>query len=54
MAQAMLEDRPQRVTGEHAAHIVEILAAASESMRSGQPVEVMSTFPLPRPMEWAE
>ncbi len=53
LAQAIAEGRPHRATGEHAAHVVEILCAASESAQSGQPVEVHSSFTPPEPMEWA-
>jgi len=53
LAQAILEDRPHRATGEQAAHIVDILAAISESIASGQSVEVRSSFPPPPPLEWA-
>ena len=52
MAQAIAEGRPHRATGEHAAHVVEILCAASEAMQSGRPVEVHSSFAPPAPMEW--
>jgi predicted dehydrogenase len=53
MAQAIAEGRPHRATGEHAAHVVEILCAATDSMHSGQPVEVQSSFTPPAPMDWA-
>lgn len=52
MVQAIAEGRPHRATGEQAAHVVEILSAASESMQSKQPVEVHSSFAPPAPMEW--
>lgn len=52
MAQAIAEGRPHRATGEQAAHVVEILCAASESVQSGKPVEVHSSFTPPAPMEW--
>ncbi len=52
MAQAIAEGRPHRATGEQAAHVVEILRAATESMKTGQPVEVHSSFTPPAPMEW--
>ena len=53
MAQAIREGRPHRVTGEQAAHVVDILAAARESMRTSAPVEIASDFPSPALMEWA-
>ena len=54
MAEAIAAGRPHRATGEHAAHIVEILCAVDESIRTGAPVAVTSTFAPPAPMEWAE
>lgn len=54
MARAMQDNRPHRFTGEMAAHVVEILEAASASMKDGHPVELASTFTPPPPMAWAE
>jgi predicted dehydrogenase len=54
MATAILEERPHRATGEQAAHIVEILAAISQSIQTSQPVAVRSTFPPPAPLDWAQ
>lgn len=53
MAEAMIADRPHRATGEHAAHVVDILCSASESMQRNAPVEVRSMMTPPAPMEWA-
>jgi predicted dehydrogenase len=53
MAQALIEDRPHRATGAQAAHIVELLYAAAESIRSQQPVQIKSSFTAPAPLEWA-
>jgi predicted dehydrogenase len=54
MAEAILEDRPHRATGEQAAHIVDILAAVAESRaHDGRSVAVSSTFPRPELMDWA-
>jgi predicted dehydrogenase len=53
MAQAIREGRPHRATGEQAAHIVDVVSAAVESMRIGKPVDVCSGFAAPAPMEWA-
>ncbi|GAA2398110.1 oxidoreductase [Catellatospora methionotrophica] len=50
---AINEGRPHRCSAEHAAHIVDVLAAASHSQRTGAPVDVTSTFPAPLPMPWA-
>ena len=54
MAEALEENRPQRVTGAQAAHVVEILESAYTSMREGRTVELTSSFDLPAPMPWAE
>jgi predicted dehydrogenase len=54
MALAIAEDRPHRATGDQAAHVVDIFVAAAESLRSGEPVEVASSFRPPAPMPWAE
>ena len=53
IADAIREGRAHRATGEHAAHVVEILTAATESMRTHRPVALESTFSIPEPMEWA-
>jgi predicted dehydrogenase len=53
IADALREGRPHRATGEHAAHVVEILGAAAASMASHRPVALESTFAIPEPMEWA-
>ena len=54
LAEAIRDDRPHRATGEQAAHLVDILAAAQRSLASdGTPPEVTSSFPPPAPMDWA-
>lgn len=53
IAQAIAEGRPHRATGEQAAHVVEILNAITQSMKTGQPVAIRSSFTQPAPMEWA-
>jgi len=53
LADALRENRPHRSTGEHAAHVVEILEAAATSMREGRAVAVESSFAPPEPMDWA-
>lgn len=54
IADAIAENRPQRSSGAQAAHVVEICSAISESLQSGRPVEVASSFSPPWPMEWGE
>jgi predicted dehydrogenase len=53
MAEAFIEDRPHRATGAQAAHVVEIIEAATCSIQNGTPVEIHSTFTPPAPMDWA-
>ena len=50
-AEAMLQGRPHRATGAQAAHIVEILNAASKSVETDRPVEIGSSFTPPAPLE---
>lgn len=54
MAHAIVEERPHRATGEQAAHVVEILEAITQSMRTNRPVFIESGFTQPQPMEWAD
>jgi predicted dehydrogenase len=54
MASAIVEGRPHRAGGEQAAHIVDILCAAVESMESGAPVLVTSSFAAPAPLDWVQ
>ena len=53
LAHALDEDRPHRSSGEHGAHVAEVLNAAEASVVTGGPVDVGSSFPRPAPMEWA-
>jgi predicted dehydrogenase len=53
LAEALEDGRPPRAGAAHAAHVVEILAAAEKSYRDGGAVEVTSDFPQPQPVEWA-
>ncbi|AWN22159.1 gfo/Idh/MocA family oxidoreductase [Deinococcus irradiatisoli] len=51
LGRAIREDRPHRLSGEQATHIVEILEAAHQSIASGQPVEIHSRFVPAAPVE---
>lgn len=54
LAEAIDEGRPQRSTGEHAAHVVEVLEASRLSVvRGGAAVDVQSAFRRPEPFGWA-
>ena len=46
--------KPSRVTGEQAAHVVEILEATNESVKTGRTIELTSSFIPPAPMDWAK
>jgi predicted dehydrogenase len=54
LADALHEHRPHRTTGRQAAHVVDVMAAILESIRSGAVQEVTSTFAAPAPCAWAE
>ena len=54
IADAIAEGRPQRASGAQAAHVVEICSAISQSLETGRPVAVTSTFTPPWPMDWGE
>lgn len=54
LAEAIAGGRRQRVSGEQAAHVVEIMCAAHESMASERPVSLNSTFVPPQPVDWAD
>jgi predicted dehydrogenase len=53
LAQALLEERPHRFSGEQAAHITDILAASTASLASGHSVPITSRFPAPAPADWS-
>jgi predicted dehydrogenase len=54
MAEAMKENRPQRITAAQAAHVVDIVCGIQEASREGRRVEITSEFPQPAPMAWAK
>jgi predicted dehydrogenase len=47
LSAAIAADRPHRATGEHAAHIVEILDATARSVAEGRAVDITSSFTPP-------
>lgn len=53
VAEAIEEDRPQRATGMHAAHVVEVLQGIQTSAEKEHPVHITSAFDQPKPMDWA-
>ena len=53
LARAIEEDRPHRASGEHAAHVVEVLNAVEGAAHDGGAIAVRSGFTPPEPMEWA-
>ncbi len=54
MAEAIKENRPQRITAAQAAHVVDIVCGIQTASREGRHVQIMSEFPQPAPMEWAK
>ena len=54
MAEAIQENRPQRITGAQAAHVVEIVCGIQTAFREGRRVQITSEFPQPAPMDWAK
>jgi predicted dehydrogenase len=53
MAEALSEGRPHRTDAEQAAHLVEVLSAATRSLRTGTTIAVGSGFPPPEPLPWS-
>jgi predicted dehydrogenase len=53
LAEAVEEGRRPRASGEHAAHVVEILDAIDRSRRHGGTAAVASSFERPEPLPWA-
>lgn len=53
LARALIEDTPHRATGEHAAHVVEILAGITDSITLAKPVSIHSSFDPPSPVSTA-
>lgn len=52
-AAALAEGRPHRTPSALAAHVVEVACAIRKSARSGLPVEVLSRFEAPAPLDSA-
>lgn len=50
----MQENRPQRISGAQAAHVVDIVCSIQQAARKGESIEITSEFPQPTPMEWAK
>lgn len=53
MVDAIHANRPARITGSQAAHVVDILCAVKDSLEQEHPVELTSEFVPPAPMDWA-
>ena len=51
MAEAIQENRQQRITGAQAAHVIDIVCGIQAAFREGRRVEMTSEFPQPAPME---
>ena len=52
LAEALLKNKPHRASGEHAAHIIEIMEAIDTSISTKQTVDVHSNFTQPEMMDW--
>ena len=53
LAEAILQNKPHRATGDHAAHTIEIMEAIDTSIATKQTVDVHSNFRQPKMMDWA-
>ena len=53
LAEAILQNKPHRASGQHAAHIIEIMEAIDTSISTKQPVDIQSNFKQPEMMDWA-
>ena len=53
LAESVADRRAPRASGQHAAHVAEILDAARRSYEDGAPVAVSSSFDRPPPLDWA-
>ena len=53
LAEAILKNKPHRASGDHAAHIIEIMEAIDTSIATKQTVDVHSNFIQPEMMDWA-
>ncbi len=54
MAEAIQENRPHRCSGEHAAHVIEIMEGLQTSSDESRKVDIHSTMPRSQRMKWAE
>ena len=54
MAEAIQENRQQRITGAQAAHVIDIVCGIQAAFREGRRVETPTSFPQPAPTPWAE
>ena len=54
MAEAIKDNRAQRITGAQAAHVIDIVCRIQMAIHEGRRVEITSDFPQPAPMEWAK
>ncbi len=54
MAEAIREDRPPRAAGDLAAHVVEVIEGIITASTEGHPVDLQTSFVLPRPLPAAD
>jgi predicted dehydrogenase/sugar phosphate isomerase/epimerase len=50
---ALRTNQPHPTGGAHAAHVVDVMDSVHRSIKEGRAFELTSTFPEPKPLEWA-
>ena len=53
LADAVAQNRPHRMSAEHAAHVVDVFEAIQAAAAGAGAVSVASSFPPPEPLDWA-
>jgi len=53
LADAVAENRPHRMSAEHAAHVLDVFEAIEASAAGAVAVAVATDFPRPEPLDWA-
>jgi len=53
IADAILNNKPHRASAEHAAHVIEVMEAIDNSVKTNESIDVHSDFTQPPLMDWA-
>ena len=53
IADAILNNKPHRASAEHAAHVIEVMEAIDNSVKTNESIDVHSDFKQPPLMDWA-